>query len=216
MSRTLYFRPLFLLLVAIVLLTSNFGCSKDSTSPPSAAVQPAKPAPPPPPPPPPATSLGELVKVEKLETAKLQAICQGGNVFQAKAGVEVFAIVSDNVCGVEEKARDGKTFLALRFEGKAKRSGDGEVTTFRSVTAREYLARMEDRSWLEDAAGNKYKNALLVVRKDAKDVLFEVPADQKGWVWHDGKETYKLEPHPVAVTPAAPAAAPATPAPAKQ
>ncbi len=214
MSRTLPSLPLVGCLVFIAVLLVNTSCSKESTSQPSVAVQPAKPAPPPPPPP--TTSLGQLVKVEKVETAKLQAICQGGNVFQAKAGTEVFAIVSDNVCGVEEKARTGKVFLTLHFEGAAKRRGDGEVTTFRSVTGKEYLARLESRSWLEDAAGNKYKSALLVVKKDAKDALFEVPTDQTGWIWHDGKEAYKLEPHPVAVAPAEPAPASATPAPAKQ
>jgi hypothetical protein len=156
--------------------------------------------------------LGELVKVEKLEKVALQAFCQDNDVFHGKAGLEIFALSSDNICNVEDKARAGKVFLVLRFEGKAKRRGDGEVTTMRSVTAGEYLARMEDRSWLEDAAGNKYKNALLVVKKDFKNVLFEVPADQSGWVWHDAKEAFKLEPHPVALAPAEPAAGSTQPA----
>jgi len=218
MLRSLPFRPAFLLVLSVAILLTLTSCSKDSSSQPSSSAQPAKTAPPqpPPPPPPPATSLGELVKVEKVEKAGVQAICQGDMVFQAKAGIEVFSIVSDNICNAEDKARAGKVFLVLRFEGKGKRRGDGEVTTFRSVTAGGFLARMEDRSWLEDAAGNKYKNALLVVKKDFKNVLFEVPADQSGWVWHDAKEAFKLEPHPVALAPAEPAAPAASASPAKQ
>jgi len=200
MFRVVHLRTL--LLLALVFSLTFSGCKQESSAPPSAASVP-KPAPqPPPPPPPPPTSLGDLVKVEKTESAGIQAICQDGNTFHAKSGTEVFSIVSDNICNGDEKARAGKVFLVLRFEGKSKRGGDGEVTTFRSVTAKEYLARMEDRSWLEDSGGNKYKNALLVVKKDFKNVLFEVPADQSGWIWHDGKETYKLEPHPVALAPA--------------
>jgi len=81
----------------------------------------------------------------------------------------------------------------------------------RSVTAREYMARMEERSWLEEPSGRKYRDALLVVKKDAKQVTFEVRADGTGWVWHDGKAAaYQLEPHPVAL-----ASETETPAPTK-
>jgi hypothetical protein len=184
------------------------GCTKEQPPASAPAATPAKPAEPPPPPPP-ETSLGTLVKVEKAEKTSLQVLCQGGDEFHAKPGTEVFSIVDRNICNSDDKARAGKVFLILSFEGKAKRRGDGEVTTFRSVTPGEHLARMEERSWLEDAAGTKYRNALLVVKKDAKQVAFEVPADGTGWVWHDGKAAaYKLEPHPVAVAPAAKSAGP--------
>ncbi len=184
---------LFSLAVFVTLALWMAGCKKNEAPSAETAAPPeaAKPAPPPaPPPPPPSTAFGELARVERSEKTKAEAMSLSG-AFE-----------------VEEKASKGKTFVVLQFEGKAKRDFADEVFPFSSVTNSQRMLRLDENSWLTDAAGKKYKSGLLKI-KGKRQLAFEVPADANGLVWHYGKKQYQLEPHPVEITESASATNPA-------
>lgn len=152
----------------LVLLPLVFGLllSGCQKSPPPAPETAAKPAPPPPPPPPPETSAGKLVKVERAA--------------QTMVHVHVYALTTEGIKHESrtemKKAGKGKTFLILHFEGKPKRE--------------------EPKLWLTDPAGKKYTEWYGYWKKrDQGQAAFEIPADGKDFVFHDGKQkSYRLEP----------------------
>lgn len=138
------------------------------------AFQPAVTPAPPPPPPPPETSQGTLVKVERADqtmvrVAYLTLAARGGIGYDTQ----------------EQKAGKGKSFVVLHFEGKPKPG--------------------EPKTWLTDGAGKKYSEGMWYAPKKVKDqketaqVSYEIPAEAAGLVWHDGKQSYKLEPVVVAL-----------------
>jgi hypothetical protein len=211
------FQTTGLLLCAVLVFGLFFtGCKKSENPSPqtTAKSEAAKPAPIPPPPPPP-TPLGELVSVERSTQTSIEVMCPGGkeSMLAANRGTEVFALSSmSTLCGIQEKAGAGKTFVVLKFGGKAKRNFNDEMFRFASVTDGKFLARIEGKSWLSDGTGKKYKDGLLKILKGDRLLSFEVPADAAGLIWHYGKNQYQLEPHPVEIAGDIPAL---TPAPAK-
>lgn len=200
--QTMRLRGILIFVICAGMAAALAGCGKPSSESPS--TQPAKaPAPPPPPPEPPDTPAGKLVKVERVEKLSIQIYCMGkGNILQGKGGTEIFAM-ENMVCKAEEKAREGNQFVVLSFEGPTKRKVGGDVVRFVSKTVSQFLARVDDKAVLTDGTGKTYKDALLIVEKGKRQLVYEVPAGATDLVWKDGKEEFRLEPHPVAVTPAA-------------
>ncbi|MDD5542342.1 MAG: hypothetical protein PHX83_04140 [Acidobacteriia bacterium] len=208
-------RSIFLI-SGMVLCTALFegffsmGCKKAENQPSSTAVQsdvakPAPPATPVPPPPPPKTPMGELTGVARSDKTTIEAMCvEKGKYLSAKPGTEVFTIPSmSTICGFDENAAPGKTFLVLQFGGKGQRNFDEDLTKFVSLTQGKYLVRLDEHSWLSDASGAKFKSGLLKTHKGPTTLSFEVPSNAAGLVWHYGKKQYQLEPHPVEIADAA-------------
>lgn len=210
------FQTTRLLLCAVLVFGLVFtSCKKSGTPSPQTTVKPeaAKPVPTPiPPPPPPPTPLGELVSVERSAKTSIEVMCPGGKggILEGKRGTAVFAIPSmSTLCGVQEKAGAGKTFVVLKFGGKAKRNFNDEMFRFASVTDGKYLARIDEKSWLSDGTGKKFKDGLLKILQGDRLLSFEVPADTAGLIWHYGKNQYQLEPHPVEMAGDTPGSTPA-------
>lgn len=210
------FQTTGLLLCAVLVFGLFFtGCKKSETLSPQTTTKPeaAKPAPAPiPPPPPPPTPLGDLVSVERSAKTSIEVMCPGGKggILEGNRGTEVFALSSmGTVCGVQEKAGTGKTFVILKFGGKAKRDFNDEMFRFASVTDGKYLARIDGKSWLSDGTEKKFKDGLLKILQGDRLLSFEVPADAAGLIWHYGKNQYQLEPHPVEMAGDTPASTPA-------
>lgn len=188
-------RSLLLCLLGLALL---FAACQKAETPAPAPVTAAKPAPPPPPPPP-DTLLGKLTAVEHSETAQVQPLCMSIGL-DSGAGSQVSCKPR------AEKARQGKTFLVLRFEGKPPKPMP-KLVPYRSVTSSGAAVRFEERAWLTDVAGKKYPYGVLVESDKGRQLAYEVPLEATGFVWHADKQHFQLEPHPVAIVEAA---APAT------
>jgi hypothetical protein len=188
--------PVFTIVLGLALAA----CQKAETpaAPPSAATE----APAPPPPPlAPDTILGKLVKVERTDHTL----------------VHVLSLTRTGVSGwsdKDQKAGKGKTFLVLHFEGKpAKPLPEMELPTmfpidFRQTSSAVIMAMVYDAPWLTDLAGKKYKNGLPVMKKDTRQIAYEIPADAQGLVWHAAKQEFQLEPYPGVIAPTATAAPP--------
>ena len=209
-------RTIAFTLAVLVLLA---GCQKSESPPPAAGTQP-KPAVPPPPPPAPETTLGKLVKVERSDHTLVHvlSLTRTGPIMTVPGFLEhMLSFESTGPSGwsdKDEKAGKGKMFVALHFEGKPRKPLPAmELPTmfpilFRETSSAIIMATVYDGTWLTDSAGKKYKNGLPVMKKDTRQLAYEIPADTQGLVWHAGKQHFQLEPHPLEVAEAAKPAAP--------
>lgn len=149
----------------------------------------------------PETSLGKLMKASRADSTGIQVLCaiHGGR-FKANPGTEAFTAGVDTMCAntETEAAGEGKKLVVLEFEGNAQRDLGGDLVMWVAAPQSHYLARVDDKSWLTDGAGNEYRKPLVVVTKEKRQLAFLIPAEATGLVWHDGHErVYTLEPHPV-------------------
>ncbi len=183
----------------LVLAVCFGGCQKaEAPAPPASAVK--APPPPPPPPPPPDTLLGKLTVVERSAETQVQPLCLsiplgGGGGSQTSCKPRA------------EKARKGKTFVVLHFEGTPPKPLP-RLVAYRSVTSSGASVQFEERAWLTDAAGKKYPYGVFVKNDKGRQLSYEVPLDAAGLVWHADKQHFQLEPHPAAVAEAATPALP--------
>ncbi len=201
----------------------SFACSGGPASRPGTAVQSAIPAVPQPQI---KTSLGTLVKTERVSSVTLQTRCiksasdkmvgvvSGENVpdpfstakrgevdvFTAKPGVVVFAILDMvGVCAVSEQAAAGKDFLVLSFEGTAGRSlnEEGTMAKFLAAGAGGLLTRVDSKSQFGDAARSlQIPGLVLSAEENRRQIAFELATSQKELIWHDDKAAYRLDPQP--------------------
>lgn len=192
MKRCRVLLPVF----AVVLGLALAACQKAETPAAPPGVTTKTPPPAPPPPVAPDTPLGKLVKVERTEHTLVHVLSL------TRSGVNGW---SDK----DQKAGKGKTFLVLHFEGKpAKPLPEMELPTmypidFRETSSAVIMALVYDAPWLTDLAGKKYKNGLPVMKKDTRQIAYEIPADAQGLVWHAAKQEFQLEPYPTVIAPSA-------------
>jgi hypothetical protein len=131
-----------------------------------------------------ATTFGKLVRVERRNKTVVRMVRPRG------ARNEV------------RRAETGKVFVILHFVGKAsvelgagsERSMSGFMASLGAT-----FVRTTDQSWLTDGNGNKYESGLIVTSPTNRQLAFEIPAEATDLHWHDGKQSFRLEPVPQAV-----------------